>query len=183
MEEAIASHKRAQQLEPLMPLHTAWLGALYLREHRYEEALQEARKAIEISPNHPLGYHVSALVYADMGMYEEAIAAHLKAAEYDPRRKWPLACTYVAAGRPDEARKILAELKDLPVTGWRALQLAKIYMALGEKDEAFRWLDYEPPGAHLPWIRVSPSFEPVRDDPHFQDLLRRMNLPPLPSAI
>jgi hypothetical protein len=111
-------------------------------------------------------------------MFEEAILSHQKAAEFDPRRRWILARTYAAAGQPDEARKLLAELKELPVNGWRAHQLAGIHVALGEKDEAFRWLNYERPHAFLPWIRVSPKWEPLRSDPRFQDLLRRMNLPP-----
>ena len=177
MEEAIASHKRAQQLDPLLPMHTAWLGGLYRWEHRYGEALEEARKAIEISPNHPLGHHIMAQVYVDLGRYEEAISEHLKAAEAAPSFRGHLACTYAAAGRPDEARKILAEFQALPVNGWRAFMIARICTALGEKDEAFRWLNYEHPHSTLPWVRVGPDWAPLRDDPRFRELLRRMNLP------
>ena len=177
MDEAIAEHKRAQELDPLMPLHTAWLGALYLWEGRYEEAIEEARKSIEINPNYPVGHFVLGLVYRDKGMYEEAIAAHQKVAEVAPPWKWALGCTYAAAGRTDEARKLLDELKEQEVTRWRAYWLAELHTALGEKDEAFRWLNYEHLHAWVPWVRVIPEFEPLRDDPRFQDLLRRMNLP------
>ena len=64
---------------------------------------------------------------------------------------------------------------------WRAFTLATLYTALGEKDEALRWLNYERPHAWTPWIRVQPEWAPLRDDPGFGDLLRRMNLPPLDS--
>ena len=179
MEEAIAEHKRAQELDPLMPLHTAWLGGIYEMEGRYEEAIAEARKSIEIAPNYPIGYFIRALVYNDKGMYEQAIAASKKAAEVAPPWKWALGPTYVAAGRRDEARKLLAELKKKAVTPWRAYWLAELHTALGGKDEAFRWLSYEHPHAWVPWVRVLPAFEPLRDDPRFKDLLRRMNLPPI----
>jgi TolB-like protein/Tfp pilus assembly protein PilF len=177
MEEAITEHKRAQELDPLMPLNSADLGQLYVWDQRYEEAMDEVEKSIEIDPNYPHGHWVRGIVYREKGMYEEAIAAHQKAGELSPTWRWVLGCTYAAAGRTDEARKLLAELKEEEITPWRAFWLAKIYTALGEKDEAFRWLNYEHPHLWVPWIRVWPDFEPLRDDPRFDDLLRRMNLP------
>jgi len=57
--------------------------------------------------------------------------------------------------------------------------VAEIYAALGEKDEAFRWLEkgYEYRHNWIPWIGWNPNYEPLRDDPRFGDLLRRMNFP------
>ena len=69
------------------------------------------------------------------------------------------------------------ELKKEEVTSFVALGLAQLYTALGKKDEAFRWLNYEHPHAFFPWIRVLPSFEPLWDDPRFKELLQRLNLP------
>ena len=112
-------------------------------------------------------------------MYEEAIAEYRKAAEIAPPWKWALGTGYAKAGRLDEARKILAELEQHRVTPWNALWRARLNLALADKDETFRWLNYESPHAWLPWIRVEPDFQPLHGDPRFAGLLRRMNLPPL----
>ncbi len=178
MEEAIEAHKRAQELDPLMPLHTAWLGGLYQMEGRYEEAIAEAERSIEIAPGFPIGHYVLATVYEDQGRYEAAFEAFERAAALAPPWKWALGPAYARAGRTDEARGLLAELEAQLLTPWNAMWLAQIHTALGNKDEAFRWLNYERPHAWIPWVRMLPWFEPLRDDPRFDDLLRRMNLPP-----
>lgn len=117
-------------------------------------------------------------------MFEEAIAVHQKLVEVAPWRRWTLGCTYARAGRMDEAREILAELENEEVTSAGAYGLAKLYTALGEKDEAFRWLEvaYKHPPFGLSSVRVSPWSEPLRNDPRFKDLLRKMNLPQLDKS-
>ncbi len=179
MEEAIAEHKLAQSLDPLTPLHTAWLGGLYWYGRRYEEGLEETRKALELSSESWHGLYVQGNIYADMGMYEEAIATHQKAAALYPDLRFLLGRSYAMAGRRDEALKILAELEKEDANPFGAWGLAILYTALGKKDEAFQWLNYDHPHAWFPWSRVSPEFEPLRDDPRFKDLLRKMNLPEL----
>ena len=176
-DEAIAAHKRAQEMDPLMPMHTSDLGVLYVWLGRYDEAIEEGRKSIEINPNFPNGYVALGLAYRDLERYDEAIDAHRKMAELSPLFRWELGSTYAAAGRIDEAREVLAELKQQKVTPWNAFFLAKLHTALGEKDEAFRWLNYEHPHAWVPWVRVWPDFQSLRGDPRFDDLLRKMNLP------
>ncbi len=175
MDEAITEHKRAQELDPLTPLHTSWLGGLYWMDNRYEMAIEECQKAFELDPDNWAGLLVLGDVLTETGRYEEAITAHQKIA----RSLWPLGRTYALAGRMDEARKILAELKAKKVTPMRAFGLAVLYTALGEKDEAFRWLAYEQHHAWVAWVRVLPWFEPLWDDPRFKNVLQRMNLPEL----
>jgi serine/threonine-protein kinase len=182
MEEAIAEHKRAREADPLNPLHTAWLGWLYFWEGRYEEAEDEARRSLELNPNFPVGHFVLAEVYAVRGMHEEAIAVAQRAVEAGPAWSWVLGSVYAHAGRRDEARAIVARLEQQPVTPWIAFSLAVVYTALGDKDEAYRWLDYERPHAWIPWVRVDHMWKTLWDDPNdprFQALLQRMNLPPL----
>jgi TolB-like protein len=177
MDEAIAEHKRAQELDPLTPLHTAWLGGIYQRVGRYEEAIAEAQKAIAIDPKFPVSYHVLSQVYSDQGKHEEAIAAYKQAAEAAPPWKFTAGPLYVKAGRPAEARKLLVELEQRKVTPWNALCRAQLNAWLGNKDEAFRWLDYKPPHMFL-GIVAGEAFKPLHGDPRHTALLKRMNRPP-----
>jgi Tfp pilus assembly protein PilF len=115
-------------------------------------------------------------------MYAEAIAAHKRLAATDQDWRWPLGYTYALAGRRDDAKKTLAKFmgeKPKPTGAWAGWFLAEIYIALGEKDEAFRWLEaaYRERHPFLPWLRDNPLYAPLRSDPRFQDLVRRMNLP------
>ncbi len=113
-------------------------------------------------------------------MYEEAIKAHQRAGVLSRDWKSGLGRTYAMAGRLDEARLVLAEL-EADSTTWDTWFIAQIYAVLGEKDEAFRWLeaafDETPRHPYLPWIRHPPAFKPLHDDPRFQELLRRLNFP------
>ncbi len=179
MEEALVEHILAKELDPLTPLHTAWLGGLYWIWGRYDEALVETQKALELIPDCWDGLFVEAYVYADMGMYEEAIEVAQKAAALYPELRYLLGRTYAVAGRRDEALKILAELEKQEAYPFGALGLADLYTALGMKDEAFHWLNYDNPHAWVPWIRTNPPFKPLREDPRFKELLRKMNLPPI----
>jgi TolB-like protein/Flp pilus assembly protein TadD len=178
MDSAIAEHKRAREVDPLNPLHTAWLGGLYYEEGRYDEALAEARRSLELDPAFPIGYYVMASAYTAKGMHAEAVAAARRAVEADSDLTWFLGRTYAMAGRRAEAQRILTELQAEKVTPWVAYGLAVVNAALGNKDEAFRWLNYEHPFAWVPWVRVSPFFKSLRSDPRFSELLREMHLPP-----
>jgi eukaryotic-like serine/threonine-protein kinase len=178
MEEAIAEHKLAQELDPLTPLHTAWLGDIYRRLGRYEEATAEANRAIGIAPRSPLGHVILARIYSDQGRHEEAIDAYRKAAEVSPAWKWAQGIGYAKAGRLKEARNLLAELEQQKVTPWNAFWRANINTSLGNKDEAFRWLNYEPHHMWIAGVRTGDLWKPLRGDPRHLALLRRMNLPP-----
>ena len=179
MDEALAEHIRAQELDPLTPLHTAWLGGLYWIWGRYDEAIEEVQKALELSSNSWHGLYVLGHIYADMGRHEEAIAVFQRATARYPNMRCLLGFAYAMAGQRDEALKILAELEKGEPTPFGALGLAELHTALGEKDKAFQWLNYEHPHCWVPWIRVLPQFKPLRDDQRLHDLLRKMNLPPL----
>jgi TolB-like protein/Flp pilus assembly protein TadD len=177
MEEAIEQHTLARELDPLTPLHSVWLGALYNYTGQYDEAAREARAALENFPDHPVGLLVLGMAYLNKGMYEEAVELHEKVVAINPFWTWLLGRTYAAAGREEDARRVVAELTEGEVIPWNALGLAIVNGALGEYDEAFHWIASEPPHAWLPWTTVDPMLVMPRDDPRFDDLLRRLNLP------
>ncbi|MHC4518951.1 MAG: protein kinase domain-containing protein [Planctomycetota bacterium] len=177
---ALAEMRRVQEVDPLTPLWPAWQGWLYLYPEKYDEAIEETNKSLELYADFPVALYVQGCAYAGRGMYGRAIELHQKAGMLSRQWRCGLACTYAMAGRLDEARQALAEL-EAAHTPWDTWFIALIYVALGQKDEAFRWLEaaYGPPNhPYLPWIRYSPDFKPLRGDPRFDDLLRRMNLLP-----
>jgi TolB-like protein/Tfp pilus assembly protein PilF/tRNA A-37 threonylcarbamoyl transferase component Bud32 len=178
--EALAEMRRSVELDPLRPIYRAWLGTYHLWLGQNDAAIAEAQKAIDLRPDFPMALLALGAAYGAKGMLHEAIAAHEKAAAKQRRgtgRLW-LAGTYARAGREDDARKILAGLKE-DVQTWDAWFIAEAYAALGEKDEAFRWLEraYEYRHSFLPWMGRNPAYKPLRSDPRFRDLMRRMNLP------
>jgi eukaryotic-like serine/threonine-protein kinase len=178
MNEAIKEHKRAQELDPLTPLHTAWLGEIYRTVGRYDEAMEEANRSIEIDPQFPIGHFVLAEVYSDRGKHDEAVAEYGKAAQASPAWKWATGIGYAKAGHPESTRKLLAELEQQKVTPWNAYWRGILNAWVGNKDEAFRWLSYEPHHMFLPAVRNSDWFKPLQGDPRQLALVRLMNLPP-----
>jgi hypothetical protein len=86
--------------------------------------------------------------------------------------------TYALAGRNDEARMLLDDL-EREVYQWDTWGLAEFYATLGDRDGAFRWLEtaYDQHHSYIPWLNEFPAFRPLRDDPRFQDLLRRIDSP------
>jgi serine/threonine-protein kinase len=179
-DEAITEHKRAQELDPLMPQYTSQFALLYRHIGRYEEAIKEAQKVIEIYPKGGVIAHWAlGLVHQDRGRYSEAIAELQKSAAVSPSWKWAVGPAYALAGRTAEARSVLAELKQQKINRWHAYWLAQTYAALGEKDEAFRWLNYEHPHIWVPWLLAKrwPYMNSLRDDPRFRELQVRMHVP------
>lgn len=176
LDEAIAEHKRAQELDPLTPLHTAWLGQLYHMKGQYDKGIEEARKCLKQDPNYALSWMIIGVGYGQKGMHKEAIEALQKAVAIDPSWKGTLGEIYVGADQKDEALKILAELEKEPPSSYNAVTLAGLYTALGDRDNAFKWLAYEPSHAWVPWS-VAGLRSDWRSDPRFKELLRKFNLP------
>jgi TolB-like protein len=179
--EAIEEHIRARDLDPLNPLHTAWLGQLYVEDGQYDKALDEATRAIELNPKVPIGYRVLSELYARQGKWDQAIAAMQTAVGADPAWRWRLGLLYIQAGRTAEARPIIAALEKARVTPWTAMWRARLAAALGDREAAFRWLNYEHPHIFLPWLRLLKEGTQesilLRDDPRFQELRRKMHIP------
>jgi serine/threonine-protein kinase len=178
LDEAIAAHKRARDLDPLRALHTGWLGQLYNYAGRYDEAIVEAKKALELNPQFSPSYRVLQFAYSAKGAHEEAIAAAQRYAELNPvRGNADLSIAHALAGHREQARSALSRMaKHTP--GLHIVAAA--HLAAGDKDAAVAELEVSYKGHEptLPWVRVrGGDFDALRDDPRFQDLLRRMRLP------
>ena len=182
MGQAEQDQLRAWELDPFNPEIVAHVGALYSHLGRADEAIAEGLKTLEMAPEFPLGYAFLADSYGRKGMYDEAIAAAKKAGELSPRLRWYLGRVYAAAGRKEEARAVLAELSQAKPSPFGALGRAQVCIALGDMDEAFRWLNYEPHHAWVPWTTVLWGADALRKDPRFPELRRRWNLPPQPAS-
>jgi tetratricopeptide (TPR) repeat protein len=177
MDEAIEEHKRARDLDPLRPVHTAWLGGLYIYVGKFDEAIAEARKALTLNPEYGPSYYVEVQALCRQGKYEEAIATARRGAASKSKYAGPmlLGVAYAHAGRRKEALEIAEQMDSS-----RAWFAAQIYAVLGDKDEAMRLLEsgYRDHSPLLPWIRIrNGEFASLRDDPRFRDLVKRMNLP------
>ena len=176
-EEAIIENELAQKIDPLQLVITRELSLLYCWAGRYDDALREAQKLFEIIKNYQMGYIMLGRIYLAMGRMEDAIEAHKKAVELNPGAKGILGLTYARSGYRDEAVKILNELEKSEVSPLGALDLVNLNEALGNIDEAFKWLAFEPHHIWLPWKAVDPYMsKQFRDDPRFEEFLKKLNL-------
>jgi TolB-like protein/DNA-binding winged helix-turn-helix (wHTH) protein/Tfp pilus assembly protein PilF len=183
--EAIAEARTAQGLDPLSLIISADLAMETLASAgMYDQEMEQCRKTLEMDPNFAIGHACLSDSYDNKRMYKEAIAEMRKAIDLSGGSlRWvsDLARIYARAGRRDEAIKILDELKARSKREFVSPRFfAWVYAALGEKDQAFAWLEkaYEEHSVVKAALKVDPGLEPLRSDPRFQDLLRRMNFPP-----
>jgi len=179
-EEAYTELKRAVRLDPHWSNIHFGLAFVFWSGRRYDQAIEHCEKALELDPDSVQAYVWLGLACVAKSMCEPAVTALRRAAELSQGTPVAVAClgeAYAAARQCEEAQKILQELLRHPhVT---AYFVARIYTALGNHSEAFRWLEiaYEQHGEWLVLLKVDPRFDDLRSDPRFQDLIRRMNFP------
>jgi serine/threonine-protein kinase len=184
-DEAVAEMKRARQLDPLDPLWAAWLGFIHWNAGEYEEALVSAREALELDPGDARAFRTLGLALAGKGSYQEAIAAQEEAADRDPALRDGLAAAYARAGRRDQARQIATEMER---AGDRAdaYALARVWVALGDREQALRWIETAIERRHpfAPWAFRGLDFDQLLgDDPRYLALRTRVGLePPGPTS-
>jgi tetratricopeptide (TPR) repeat protein len=184
-EEAIAEAKRAQELDPLSPVISATRGLVFFNARRYDEAIAQLRSTLELNAGFWPTHLYLGWAYEQEKWYEQAIPEIQKAitiGEGYPEVLPSLARVYAAEGKRTEAVNIMSRWKEasrqryVPCYVLPAVTLA----ALGDTDQAFAQLEkaYENRCEPLVYLKVSPLYDPLRSDPRFQDLLRRMNFPP-----
>jgi tetratricopeptide (TPR) repeat protein len=182
--EAVAERKRAQELDPLSAFRAADLGyPLYYAGH-YEQALEQYRRALDLDPNFYWAHVWIGQVYVQKGMYEEAIVSvnrALASSAGSTRARATLGYIYGVSGKRVEAFKVLRELNAQSKKGYVSPYfIALVYAGLGQKDKVLESLEraYEERHPYLILLKVEPVFAGVRSDSRFQDLLRRIGLPP-----
>ncbi len=184
-EEARAEIEQARKLDPLSPViraGAAWrVGAVL--GGPYEAAIPELRAALELDPGYPIAHARLALALALAGRREEGIRQvqeALPTAASSPLILAELGSVYALLGEQAKAREMLAKLRDRSKQSYVSpYRLALIHVALGEKDTAIKLLDqgFQVRDMGMVQLRLDPRWGPVRGDPRFQDLLRRMKLP------
>jgi TolB-like protein/DNA-binding winged helix-turn-helix (wHTH) protein len=179
-DESVAEIKRARELDPLSLIINTDMGKLLYFSRRYNDAMEQLRETLRMDPDFSDAHVWLGAAFATTGLYEEAIAESKKIRDNTWALGW-LGYVYGTSGQPDEARKVLTELKRLEIE--RPLDphvLLSVYLGLGDKDQAFACLEkeYETRSVGLTSLKVNPWYDSLRSDPRFADLLRRTNLAP-----
>src|SRR6266496_1717154 len=183
--EAIAEGKRALELDPLSPIITFEMGLGFFYARDYDKAIEYYQKTLELDPDFPPAHGQLPAAYEQKRMYDQAITGFQKGTNLKGSREWyfslsGLAHVYAVTGNKGEAQKLLSEMKDLSVRQYvPADRIALIYAGLGDKDEAFAWLEkaYDERSFNMTWLKVEPRWDSLRSDPRFADLVRRLGLP------
>ncbi len=179
-EEAVVEHELAKELDPFTPWQSALLGWCYLYGGEIEKAKAEALRTLELNPDEPWGLFVLGAAQLMEGRVEEAIATHEQMGQVYPFFRWLTGATYARAGRPEDARRIAAEIEAGEMTALDAYGLAVLYGALGDVEATYRWLTLEPAHCWRPAAPIDPIVGIPREvlaDPRFDDFMARLNLP------
>jgi tetratricopeptide (TPR) repeat protein len=186
-DEAIAEAKRTSELEPLSFTASSHLGWILYLSGRNDEAIAQCTRILSLEPNSFPARRYLGLAYEQKGMYPQAIEEFQKGLKVSgsPLILALLGHAYAASGRTKEARQVISDLHDLSESREARryvspYTVAAIYAGLGDKDQAFKWLEqaYEERDVWLMNLKVDPVFAKLRSDKRFQDLLTRAGLRP-----
>ncbi len=186
-DEAIAIIRQGRELNPLDLGRNRVMGVVLYCARMYDEAIAEQKRVLEIDPHFAAVHADLGNSFVQKGMYKEAIAELREAVALsmkgqvngDNHRK-NLGLAYALSGNRLEALKILEELKAESKKMYVSpLNIAQLSIGLGMNEEAFEWLEkaYEVRDGNMCVLKVWPVYDPIRSDPRFQDLMRRMNFP------
>jgi serine/threonine protein kinase/Tfp pilus assembly protein PilF len=182
-DEGIREGRLAQTLDPLSPIINTSLGVTLMSAGEYGNGFELLKRTFELAPTFPEPHLWVSKAYAGRGLYPEALSEAQQAATYSgraPRYVAGVGDALAAAGKRAEAHSIIDELVRSSKSGHVSpFYIAEVYSTLGERDQAFEGLEkaYQLRDDELVWILIDPSFDNIRSDPRYADLLRRMGLP------
>jgi serine/threonine protein kinase/tetratricopeptide (TPR) repeat protein len=182
-EGAIATAKRAIELEPLSVARVFTLGVVYYCARQFDRAIEQFRRALEIDSSNAFGHVVMADAYAYFNEPEKAVEeceVAMALGRSAEMVRLNAAATYIKVGKVQQGRKILDEAEKAWKPGVPLSHLiASVHARLGEKDAAFEWLEkaFEEHASFLVYLKVHPLFDVLRDDPRFDALVKRIGIP------
>ncbi|HVG39154.1 MAG TPA: winged helix-turn-helix domain-containing protein [Pyrinomonadaceae bacterium] len=180
-DEAYAEARRAIEIDPLSLIINANLGWLLYLGRRYDESEKQLQSTLALDENFAGPRYYLASVYREQGRYAEAVTEfeRVLANPAAAHRTTGLAYTYAITGKSQKARALLDGLRQQPIA-LNNYNIAVVYAGLGEKDEAFRWLEraFGDRSWWLVYLKVDPPLDRLRDDPRFPELMRRVGLSP-----
>jgi pentatricopeptide repeat protein len=180
-EEALSWARRARELDPLGD-SSVEIGWILFQSHRYEEALHEYRSVLAVQPDAMDARWKLGFVLVANGQPEQAIPELEKVVSDSNRSAGAIAIlirAYAHAGRRPDALRLLQEMKNRKETGYvPAGAFVNAYLGLDDKEQSFAWLEkaYQEQSNILQYLKVHPFFDPLRDDPRFAGLVRRVGL-------
>jgi eukaryotic-like serine/threonine-protein kinase len=185
LDESIGMGNRSMELDPLSPIISSNLAGFYWIAGQYDMAIEEYRKALEMDSNLAVARIYLGLTLAAIERYDEAISELQKGIALSGGEDSPhqgiLGAIYGVAGRIDKGQQLLDRLIALSRDRYVSpCQIAATYLALGEKELAFEWLDraYAERDHWIVSVKVNPMVNDLRTDARFIELLRKMNLQP-----
>ena len=182
-EEAIAEMKRAMELEPLAVQQGSNYAAVLMYARRFDEAVEQARRTYELDPNQVGAQNWLCHTLNARGLYPEAVVVGERFQAIRNRVNSISACLGIAYARTEQRERslaVLATVKEAAKTQYVAGYWTAIhYAALGDKDAAFAELEkaFQYRDWFLPRLKVDPFMDPLRDDPRFDEMVKRLNLP------
>ena len=182
-DEAIREGRLAQTLDPLSPIINTSLGVTLMSAGEHGSGFELLKKTFDLAPTFPEPHLWVSKAYGSRGLYSQAMSEAQQAASFSggaPRYVAGVGDALAAAGKRGEAHHIIDELVQSSKSGKASpFYIAEVYSTLGERDQAFEWLEkaYQLRDAELTWILIDPSFDNIRSDRRYADLLRRMGLP------
>ena len=181
LEESFAELELARRLDPLSiwieanaAFFPCWVG-------RYQEAIKGLSSTLRFAPDFALAHWMLGATYAAKGMYQEAVDEFRNTLPQGKQYLGWLGYALALVGRREEAESTLGEMQDLLESqAVSADDMARVHIGLGNIDEAFRWLDraLDERAVYVVYLRIDPSYAPLRSDPRYHVLLERMGLKP-----
>lgn len=173
--------RKAESSDPLSLIIAADLAELLALAHSVDDSIRQSRKVIEMDSSFGLAHNHLGQAYLQKHENKEAIEELRTAVQLSGRAPTciaNLARAWVALGKRSEAETLLSELKRRSGPGHSyGSEIAVIYASLGDRDQAMQWLEKGFEERFNPGVLLRPGFDPLRSDPRFQDLVRRVGLP------
>lgn len=181
-DEAIAEFKRGVEIDPTNLIVSAEYANSYYLAHQFDAAIGQCKKVLELDPSFDFAILWLAQAYEQKGMYQEALDALKKLDTGADTSVWVLAeegWSHAGLGHRAEAEQIIAQMQQRSAREYvDPTLIAYVYIRLGDTDQAFAWLErgFKERAGNIPWMKIEPKFDPIRQDQRFADLVRRVGI-------